>query len=130
MIDVAVVIQQGRAVTHLQGAVVNISSCRAVSSYRADFEGRNPVCLKDYPRWSESVRAMIARCLSTGGPSGDAAWSPDPWSTVQINIEIRNGSDNLRPISVGSHVERQSISRCRLDRGQPFGILQINFQRE
>jgi hypothetical protein len=90
-----------RRVTHLEGALANASGLKAVSGYQADFDGRDSVLLRDYPRWSESVRALVARCIAIGSPSAAVTLAPDRWSAVQICIGIRGGGrGNLRPIAM------------------------------
>jgi hypothetical protein len=103
MIEIRVTLHShgARDAALFEGDVANVSRLRALSSYRADFDGRASVILTDYPRWSESARALVARCISIGTPAQDAAWSLDRWSAVQISLGIRNGGrGNLHPISM------------------------------
>ena len=51
----------------LEGKIGNISNLDAISTYAADLEDRSLAVLENYPRWSESVRGLVARCIDLSG---------------------------------------------------------------
>ena len=79
-----------------QGDIGNVSNLRSLSSYGFYFEGRNPASkgtlLENYPRWSESVRGIVARCLAlTVIDAAESQRLANEWRRVTLTIGLRPG---------------------------------------
>ena len=80
--------------TVLDGELGNISM-DAMSTYEADLDGR-PICtLDNYPRWSESSRGLLARCIAMTEPAADPV--PENWRSIRIDIGLNGGGRQRRP---------------------------------
>ncbi len=81
------------------GRLWNVTNLAAVSSYDFEFESRKKNApesrLEGYPRWCESTRGLVARCLAlTQNNLHDNA--PADWVELRLSIGLRPGG---RPTS-------------------------------
>jgi hypothetical protein len=94
----------------LDGENGNISNLAALSSYKAYLEGRRTVTLEDYPRWSEPVRGLLARCIALSEaealPNNGFRFSEN-WKSVRVDIGLNSGVRSQR-------IER--LAMCRIER--------------
>ncbi len=92
----------------LEGELWNISGLATRSGYDFWFEDRVKVKddaqLQDYPRWCESTRGLLARCLALTAPSATALGLPD-WQEMQVDIGLRPGGRGaVRPLAMACAV--------------------------
>lgn len=98
---VTVVHRSGRR-TVLTGEIANVSDLRAVSAYEAWLDDRDGGRLAGYPRWSEPVRALVARCISLSRPRPakavagrrprtDSAQARIGWARLRVDIGLKPG---------------------------------------
>lgn len=93
--------REGDQWSRLQGKVFNVSHLAAISDYDSAFDGRvaadeSARVLRAYPRWAESSRGLVARCLALSAPVG----TPPLWSAVwqEMVVEIAlPGARNAQP---------------------------------
>lgn len=104
------IVEPGKELFALTGEIGNISNLRATSSYEHWLEGRNAGTITDYPRWSEPVRALLARCIASVAPSEDEDVAmPLDWSVIRIDIGINGGGRARRPTRIAMvRAERRS----------------------
>ena len=91
----------------LGGQVYNITQLAALSDYDHRFEGRalaeeSARVLKGCPRWAESCRALVARCLALSEPGESCKpnaltphWGPD-WQELVVQISLQ-GARSAEP---------------------------------
>lgn len=98
---VTVVHRSGRR-TVLTGEIANVSDLRAVSAYEAWLDDRDGGRLAGYPRWSEPVRALVARCIALSRPRPakavagrrprtDSAQARIGWARLRVDIGLKPG---------------------------------------
>ncbi|MFC5606081.1 hypothetical protein [Variovorax soli] len=113
----------------LFGKVWNVSRLAAFSDYDFGFEGREEppdAPLKAYPRWSEPVSGLFARCLghpSVARPTGDLG----PWSFLRLQIGIRPGGvRDYRPLVLIRVKARDHDLRIATTEGLAHSVHQVN----
>jgi hypothetical protein len=82
----------------LKGAVWNASALAARSDYGGSFDGRSTrdgTLLRQYPRWCEAVRGLVARCLALSSPQVGDALSPC-WGRMEVKIGLRPGGKGYK----------------------------------
>ena len=93
MIHIELELTGGRVRRTLKGEVWNVSSLAARSDYDCIFDGRSKregTLLRQYPRWCEPVRGLVARCLAlSSSQAGDAL--PSSWERMEVKIALRPG---------------------------------------
>ena len=110
MLSVACRWQQNGQWHRLDGQVYNITQLAARSDYDHRFEGRalaeeSARVLKGYPRWAESCRALVARCLALSKPLESdepdkptalaPSWGP-AWQELVVQVELQ-GARSTKP---------------------------------
>jgi hypothetical protein len=94
----------------LDGEIGNVSNLAAISSYEARLEGRKTVTLEGYPRWSEPVQGLLARCIALSKANAeqtDEVRLPSNWKSVRVDIGLNSGGRSRR-------IER--LAMCRVER--------------
>ena len=62
----------GQQLVYDDGEIGNITDLDAISSYEVLLDGRKVSAqLHGYPRWSEPVRGLLARCIAIAEPDSD-----------------------------------------------------------
>jgi hypothetical protein len=82
----------GERIVFDQGEIGNVSNLNTISSYEILLDGRD-VCsqLHNYPRWSEPVRGLLARCIDVTVLDEDFVPLPDDWASLRVDIGIQSG---------------------------------------
>jgi hypothetical protein len=94
----------------LDGEIGNVSNLAAISSYEAWLEGRKTVMLEGYPRWSEPVQGLLARCIALSEAKAeppDEACLPANWISVRVDIGLNSG---------GRSRKIKRLAMCRMER--------------
>lgn len=99
----------------LDGEIGNISNLAAMSSYEAWLQGRLTVTLENYPRWSEPVQGLLARCIALSKAKDDStgeAGLPD-WKSVRVDIGLNLGGRSQKIVRLAMcRIERQEGNIC------------------
>ncbi len=94
------------SVRELRAEIWNVSSLAAESDYDFDIEGRakthSLAKLTGYPRWCESTRGLVARCLAHTRENLHG-YLPSDWERLTVNIGIAPGGRGaVRPLSMAT----------------------------
>lgn len=108
MLTVSLKLKTVDGLRELEGELWNVSGLAALSGYDFWFEDRIKVKadaqLTGYPRWCESTRGLLARCLALTAPSATSSALPD-WQELQVDIGLRpGGRGSVRPLAMACAV--------------------------
>ncbi len=82
----------GQHLIYDEGEIGNISDLDAISSYEVLLDGRRvSTQLHEYPRWSEPVRGLLARCIAVAEPDSDLVPVPEDWAALRVDMGIQSG---------------------------------------
>ncbi|NVO04743.1 MAG: hypothetical protein HXX19_01705 [Rhodoferax sp.] len=82
----------GQQTVYDEGEIGNVSNLAAFSSYETLLEGRKVSAqLHDYPRWSEPVRGLLARCINVAEHDVNPVPVPEDWRSLRVDIGIQSG---------------------------------------
>ena len=83
----------------LDMSISNVSHLATTSDYEFRVTHRQPGRLRQYPRWAESSRALVARCLALATPGECSLLSN--WESAEVTVGLLpGGSGKLRPLSL------------------------------
>jgi len=82
----------GKLLIFNEGEIGNITDLDALSSYEVLLDGRNVMTeLHGYPRWSEPVRGLLARCIAVAEQGSRFIPVPADWTALRVDIGIQSG---------------------------------------
>jgi len=82
----------GKRLVYDDGEIGNITNLDAISSYEVLLDGRKVSAeLHGYPRWSEPVRGLLARCIDVAELDSDLVQVPEDWTALRVDIGIQSG---------------------------------------
>ena len=82
----------GQMLIYDDGEIGNITNLDAISSYEVLLDGRKVSAeLHGYPRWSEPVRGLLARCIDVAELDSDLVQVPEDWTALRVDIGIQSG---------------------------------------
>lgn len=132
MLSVLLELMTPSAIIRHEGQIYNVSKLAALSDYGFSFEGRQSgtppqwsAQLSNYPRWCESPRGLMARCLSLTEPNRSLALPPD-WQRLVLKVGLRPGGQGalrlLSMVTVAPHDEL-GLAVGWEDQGTPCGFV-------
>ena len=81
----------GQMLIYHDGEIGNITNLDAISSYEVLLDGRKVSAeLHGYPRWSEPVRGLLARCIAVAEPGSYMVPVPEDWTALRVDIGIQS----------------------------------------